>query len=410
MPVIRIGENAADDYSGFLDTRMTEIDPTVNYGSNIVIASSNFGGGDLQSCVASIALPPELIGATINSATLRFYGDTIVGSPSADVCELLVPFVESEATWNIRSSGNNWNTGGARGSGTDRSATVMLTISSLTTSAYNSYSSAGLAAAVAANAAGGTLDLVVLPTTGSGTAFIWGSSEATDGTRPYLEIDYTPATLIQVVNEGYVYAGGGFTHSIALGAAIQTGNTLLFSLTALSGDDPTFTGDFTGAVLDFTDQNAFGDEVLYYRAPNVTGNPTNLTFTTPSIRFPELGFIEVAGLADAPPSDTDVATSSGNSSSNTVTAPDNALIWQSAFANNTPTWTGDTGYTLVQGSPSFPAFQYDEDAGSAGSKTVTISANAAIGGRSVALVYAPEAAGGTPVPVFRNNLVQQGIQ
>lgn len=192
MPVIRIGQNTADGFSGCIDTRATEIAPTTNYGSGIVISASNFGAGDLQSCILDFTLPGVLVGTTINSVSLNLYGDPGSGaSGSADVCELLLAFVQAEATWNIRSTGNNWNTGGARGSGTDRDAAALFTITSVTTSANNAYSSASLATLVGARAASGNLRLVILPTVTNGQSFIWGSSEATDGLRPYLSVDYS---------------------------------------------------------------------------------------------------------------------------------------------------------------------------------------------------------------------------
>ncbi len=62
-------------------------------------------------------------GATVVSATLSIYISSIGGTDAnkrTDWYEVLRNWVESEVTWNIYSTGNNWTTGGADGIDTDR--------------------------------------------------------------------------------------------------------------------------------------------------------------------------------------------------------------------------------------------------------------------------------------------------
>ena len=64
-------------------------------------------------------------GATITAATLHL-NQTYRHYAGADNNlygkALLIPYVDSQATWNVYSTGNNWNTAGANGSGTDTNA------------------------------------------------------------------------------------------------------------------------------------------------------------------------------------------------------------------------------------------------------------------------------------------------
>lgn len=199
MPTVVISENSGADFAGVVDSRLPEIDPTTNYGSDGTVAATNFGGGDLQSFVITFDLSGIPGGSIVSSATLDLYGDTFVGSPSWDLHRLLLSYTEAGVTWNSRNGTNNWNTGGARGSGTDHSATVTATVTGTTTGDFNSISTAQLATDVQ-NAAGGSISWVGLPTTGTNTASIYVSSEGTDGNRPRLSVTYTePGSSTPVV-------------------------------------------------------------------------------------------------------------------------------------------------------------------------------------------------------------------
>src|SRR5690606_1299935 len=66
--------------------------------------------------------------ATILSASMFMYErqDLADNASTLEIYPLLVSFNPAQATWNIRSTGNNWNTAGAGGAGTDYDNTKLI--------------------------------------------------------------------------------------------------------------------------------------------------------------------------------------------------------------------------------------------------------------------------------------------
>jgi hypothetical protein len=196
MPTVTFGENTGDDFSGVVDARMPEIDPTTNYGSDSVIAASNFGGGDLQSSAIRIDGLSSITGpVVVSDASLDLWIDSINSTPSYDMHRLLASFTEGGVTWNTRDGSTAWGTGGARGSGTDHAATVTASVSGGSAGGYQNITSAQLIADVQDWINGVNLNLgwVLRPTGGNGQAYIYVSSEGTDGNRPRLNVTYAEA-------------------------------------------------------------------------------------------------------------------------------------------------------------------------------------------------------------------------
>jgi hypothetical protein len=193
MPSVVISDNTGADFSGTPDTRMTEIDPAVNYASDTVIATSNFGGGDLQSAVIRFDGLSGITGpVTVSTASLDLWIDSINSTPSYEIHRLLSSFTEAGATWNTSDGSTAWNTGGARGSGTDHAATVTATVSGGTAAAYQNITSAQLITDVQnwINGVDSNLGWVLLPTASNGHAYVYVSSEGADGNRPRLNVTY----------------------------------------------------------------------------------------------------------------------------------------------------------------------------------------------------------------------------
>lgn len=69
--------------------------------------------------------------SVINSCDFKIYdggGDLTNNARDMKVGMLLVDWVENQATWNIRKTATNWDSAGADGSGTDRSASEIGSI------------------------------------------------------------------------------------------------------------------------------------------------------------------------------------------------------------------------------------------------------------------------------------------
>jgi hypothetical protein len=225
MPTVVIGNNTGDDFTGVDETRMTEIDPTINYGTDSVIATSNFGGGDLQTYVICFTGLSNITGpVTVSSATLDLWIDSINSTPEYNLHRLLTSFTEGGATWNSRNGSNNWNTGGARGSGTDHSATVSATVSGGSAGGYQSISSAQLATDVQnwINGVNSNFGWVGLPTGDNGDAYVYVSSEGTDENRPKLTVIYTASgTAYTLIVEPFSFSTSFQDASIDLGIGVE---------------------------------------------------------------------------------------------------------------------------------------------------------------------------------------------
>lgn len=118
------GGRPTDDYQTMIDTYMSNTNNTTNYGSSVVLHADG-GAVDLNTLLFDPKIPDGKIpsNATINSATLNFY--VSVNPQDLDFycyyCKR--DWVESQATDDIYSTGNSWQTSGASGAN-DRSVQV----------------------------------------------------------------------------------------------------------------------------------------------------------------------------------------------------------------------------------------------------------------------------------------------
>jgi hypothetical protein len=126
MPVVTIGDNTGNTYPGMECLHLRSDNPTVNYGTETLFNVSKYAAGNHRN---GIIVPTGLNSIsgpiTVNSATLYLYLSSKGGNNTFELFRLLVSIVEAEATWNISSTGNNWNTAGALGDGVDRLASSM---------------------------------------------------------------------------------------------------------------------------------------------------------------------------------------------------------------------------------------------------------------------------------------------
>ena len=168
--------------------------------SQILFAGDTTTSGDfLRSAVAFDLSAPELVGATINSATVSFF---VRGADSSsenatitlDLHQLSSSFTNDGATWLSRDGTNDWTTAGgdfggvlASASGNPRTASAGDSVA---------FSGASLASAVEA-AVGGDIHLLVKSGVEGGAnrnLFQFASTRnlVNSATGPVLSIDYTP--------------------------------------------------------------------------------------------------------------------------------------------------------------------------------------------------------------------------
>ena len=200
-----------------IETYISDDAATTNYGTDAEVNVGAGAGGSVKRTLIKFDLskgtnPPEP-DATITSATLTLYlnSETSGSAVTLDLYKCLRNWVESQATWNAYSTGNNWATAGCGNITTDRANVVLGQLS--------------LSATEAAGAKAITLDTDLvqgwltgtIPNYGllgktsnedANTRYLFASS--TDGTashRPKLVIEYTES-----VSGSYAMAGFNLTN------------------------------------------------------------------------------------------------------------------------------------------------------------------------------------------------------
>jgi hypothetical protein len=119
MTVTVFGANAGNS-GGCVDTHIREANATTNYGSDTTIEINRWNTNDTAHAVARFTGVPAVIptSATINSVTMTCYISSWNGTDTnfnTGWYELKRAFVDTQATWNIYSTGNNWQTAGGFG-------------------------------------------------------------------------------------------------------------------------------------------------------------------------------------------------------------------------------------------------------------------------------------------------------
>ena len=195
-------------YSGTLDTVLSEDEPITNFGSDLACLvdgdDPSGSGKDLSTIlywdISAIPAGSLVEGVTITLNVSNTSNDTY------QVYEMKRNWVESQATWNVYSSGNNWDTPGALGSD-DRGSTVLGTFSPLNTGMCN----------IILNSNGVAVVQSWLDNPASNHGFIIANDSAYDGAdvdssevdtteyRPELTILYTPG--VSCNNADFDYDG-----------------------------------------------------------------------------------------------------------------------------------------------------------------------------------------------------------
>ncbi len=121
------------------DTRMTNTAATTNYGTDTEIRLGN--RLDVYSRVLmKFDLSSIPISARVQTAKLRLYftADYASVAPTFSIYRVKRNWVETQATWNIYSTGNNWQTAGCGGAD-DRESSAICSKVMTATETLNEY-------------------------------------------------------------------------------------------------------------------------------------------------------------------------------------------------------------------------------------------------------------------------------
>jgi RHS repeat-associated protein len=186
------------DAAAGADTYLLSSFSTTNFGT-----SNEMGVGEANNATDRIgrslikfdlsAIPSN---ATITSATLSLWTNTDYSSNTRTirVFRLKVPFNETQATWNIRATGSNWQTAGASGTN-DRESTDIGSVQILSNEALNTEKQIALTASQIEELIDGTFannGFILVAETELNDGFTYKTSDhATGSQRPKLVIQYT---------------------------------------------------------------------------------------------------------------------------------------------------------------------------------------------------------------------------
>jgi hypothetical protein len=204
--------------------------PTTNQNAQTVVSAGEFNAGaNITRTLIKFDLSSIPAGVTINSAVLSLYATTDLSSNARTfrVFRQLRAWVESQATWNIYSTGNNWATAGGFGA-TDCEQTDIGTRAFTATETLNEFKDFTLTASeVQEMITGGGFTnngfLIKADTETDDQYLFAGSGNATASLRPKLVIDYNFAQA----------AAGTLTSSGAI--TKKTGKAVAGTLTSSGG-------------------------------------------------------------------------------------------------------------------------------------------------------------------------------
>jgi len=183
------------------DTFIRQESATTNFSTSDKLYIGEYNGGaELDRALLQFDLSAIPAGATINSASLSLYAieDWSSNARTVRVYRVKRAWVGSEATWNVYSTGNSWQTAGGFGAN-DAEQTDIGSLALGAAETLNEYKVWSLtASAVEEMISGGTWTdhgFLVKVDTESDDLYGYASTEDSDSShRPKLELDYTPAT------------------------------------------------------------------------------------------------------------------------------------------------------------------------------------------------------------------------
>jgi len=171
---------------------------TTNYGTSteMGIGEANVATNIIGRSLLKFDLSSIPANATITSVTLSLWPNTDYSSNTRTirVYRLKVPFNESQATWNTRATGSNWQTAGASGVN-DRESLAIGSVQILANEPLNTEKQISLSPAQIQELIDGTFTnngFIIIADTELNDGFTYKTSDhATASQRPRLVIQYT---------------------------------------------------------------------------------------------------------------------------------------------------------------------------------------------------------------------------
>jgi len=193
-----IAYDAGNMWTGVNDTQLAKATPATNSNAAATLGLSNYSEANISTAtIVFTGLSNIPATATVKSITLGYYvSHAMTTTSSITSHRLLLNHVVTEETWNIYSTGNNWNTAGAAYNDLDRSSTVSNVIATGTTTGWKTtgvLEAGQLMTDVQNFIDGGNSNygwVIYMPDAPADEYLTITSSDGTDGQRPYLKIIY----------------------------------------------------------------------------------------------------------------------------------------------------------------------------------------------------------------------------
>lgn len=200
MPIVTISDNTGATFAGSTSNNIFNATPTTVDQDSAQLQLAAVDAFTIEHVLLRFTglsnLPASIV---VNAASIAIRVSTApVGSGMVvETNRLLRAYTPSQATWNIYSTGNNWTTAGAGGSGTDIAAAVSSTSGEIpTSSGYYDFApdAAQLRQDIEKICSGEYANngwrMAIASMTVPGY-YNCGGITADDGRRPVLTIDYT---------------------------------------------------------------------------------------------------------------------------------------------------------------------------------------------------------------------------
>lgn len=188
-----------DDSGTFEDTYLNKQSPTTNNGSAGFFTLRRISFTNQRNILLGVDLSAY---SDVTVTAARFGLNIYTGAfPVTNInwYETNPSWVELQATWNKYNTGNNWDTAGCLGSGTDHAITAENDGSPKTVSEIASDEHFDMTNETVQGRLGSFLRIVIYQTTQQSTSFFHvRSSEAVLGNKPYFYMEFTEEAAFQV--------------------------------------------------------------------------------------------------------------------------------------------------------------------------------------------------------------------
>jgi len=211
-------QQGASSYSGCVDTFLYGGATTTNEDTLSLLVKTSASDGSKRDTLIKFDISSIPAGSTIDTVTLTLYISANQGAANGVlyIYDNLRNWAETQATWNVYTTGNNWTTAGARSSGNDLTGTwgsatgalsnVTILSSTVSTTVVLPTASAFVSSVQTALDGSGTVNWeLVQRNTDNNTWTFSDSEDATSGNRPILTIDYTAPAPTNALYDGTIY-------------------------------------------------------------------------------------------------------------------------------------------------------------------------------------------------------------